>query len=545
MEKLKQDDIINIEIADYGMDGEGIAKYGDYTVFVPFAAVGDNATVKVVHVKKNLVFAKLYKIITNGDNRADYQCNRFMKCGGCDLMHLKYSEQIKLKRQNLINLLRKNTGFTGEVEPIVSSPNVLNYRNKIQLPFGTVNGKAALGFYRKNSHKIVSITKCFLHGEWVEKLIGVFLQFASDYNLSVYDEETGKGLLRHLVARFLDGNICIVLVINSDFLPHKENLINLLEKEYGTKYSLYFSPHKIKSNVVLGKKVVPIVERTFITNVLGVKFEINPFSFLQLNNEVRDLIYKKVIDEILNSNKVIAKKIDTVPFDIKESENKIVIDAYAGVGLLGAVLAKNGINVYNIEIVKEAVADADKLYELNKLNNYAVNICGDAALELPKLLKKLTVKRNWQTAFSVKLQDKITQNPTTPTAEISSGYKAKNNDTNDVDRLAIIEENNISSCQNICNINCEDKIINKALSNGNSVYVILDPPRKGCDAELLNTLVASSGIAKVIYISCNPATLTRDLAILQKTYCIKSVIPYDMFPQTKHLETLVCLTRKP
>ncbi|NLL55873.1 MAG: class I SAM-dependent RNA methyltransferase, partial [Clostridiales bacterium] len=236
---MKQDDIITLTITDYGMEGEGIGKVDNYTVFVPFAAKGEKVKAKVTYVKRNLVFSKLIEFIEPSENRVDYKCNRFMRCGGCNLLHLRYGEQLKIKRKNLINLLKKNTNIEIDVDDTVPSPKPFAYRNKIQLPFGTVNGKVAVGFYRRNTHKIVSIAKCFLHGDWVEKIIAIFLEFANDNNLTAFDDLTKEGLLKHLVVRNLSGKLCIVLVINGQELPYKEKLINKLDKEFLDTYLLY------------------------------------------------------------------------------------------------------------------------------------------------------------------------------------------------------------------------------------------------------------------------------------------------------------------
>lgn len=526
---MKQNDIIIVKIIDYGMDGEGIAKQGDFTVFVKFACVGETVKAKIAHVKKNLVFANLLEIIEKSNARAEYQCNRFMRCGGCDLLHLDYGEQLKLKKKNLENLLEKNTNVKMEIDSIVPSPKILGYRNKIQLPFGMVNNKVAVGFYKPGTHKIVSITKCFLHGEWIEKLIRVFLEFANWKNLTVYDDITQKGLLRHLIARYINGKICIVVVINAEELPFEKDLITILDKEFSDTYSLYVSPKLEHNNVVMGKTAFPIIERNFTIEVLGVKFTVNPFSFMQLNNEVRDLIYTRVISEI------------------SKTPNNIIIDAYAGVGLMGAVLAKNGARVYNIEILKEAIEDAKKLAEINNLSDRITNICGDASQELPLLINQLlsTLQKNFGNPNNNKSGTQIFQTmnfiPDKLKLNYSQKLSAESNEFN--------KSNNISiDCINDSVTNYDDEI-KYCEANGDgteqlkTLNIILDPPRKGCSIKVINALNSITAPHTLFYISCNPATLTRDLALL-KSYTIKSIIPYDMFPQTKHIETLVCLTRK-
>jgi len=456
--KLKQDDIVKVIIIDLGMDGEGIGKIEDYILFIPFALTGEEVEAKVTYVKRNLVFCKLINVISPSENRVVPVCNRFTRCGGCDLLHLEYDKQLEWKKHKLEVLLRKNAGINFEVDDTVacSSPN--SYRNKIQLPFGMVNGKVAMGFFRENTHEIVSITKCFLHGEWAEKLIKIFISYASENNISVYDETTKKGILRHMVAREIDGQIAVVVISNNSPLPKTDKLIEKLDSIFGQNYALYYSPKKTHDNVIMGDLVVPIKTKKIIANILGINAEISPFSFLQLNNEIRDKIYQKVIDEICFEDKF-----------------PLVIDAYAGVGILGAVLAKNGATVYNIEIVKEATLDGNKLAISNNLSDKITNINGDAAKELPKLVNILLGSQNYQ---------------------------------------------------------------------NRNLNIILDPPRKGCAQEVIDAINSLNIPNNIYYISCNPATLSRDLRLLNN-HTITAITPYDMFPNTKHLETLVCLTRKP
>lgn len=457
MPELKQNDIITVEITDNGMEGEGIARANDTTVFIPYCLKGEKVTAKINHVKRNVAYADLKEVLVPSPYRVTPPCNRFGKCGGCNLLHIDYSVQPEIKRQNLIRLLRKNAGIDFVPEPAEPCSHPYSYRNKIQLPFGYValEKRVTLGFYRENTHKVVAITKCFLHGEWAEKLIGVFLDYANRFSLSVYDENTGKGHLKHLVARYVDGKISVTVVTDNQPLRHVDYLLKKLGETFDD-FSLYQSKKPEKTNVIMGKTVIPIKYSPFVIDVLGIKTELNPYSFLQLNDEIRDKIYTKIIDDIPACS--------------------VVIDAYAGVGTLGAVLAKKGCTVKNIEIVKEATADGDKLARLNCLTDRITNINGDAAKELPILISRLS-------------------------------------DTQ------ILNIDNLS--------------------------IILDPPRKGCDERVINAINSLSVPFTLHYISCNPATLTRDLKILLSggDYEINYIKPYDMFPNTSHVETLVKMTR--
>ena len=455
MAMYKQDDIVTLDISGYGADGEGVAKADGFVFFVPFAAKGEKVKAKILHVnRKNLVFCELKEVIEPSEERIKPPCNRFTRCGGCDIMHLTYREQLKIKRDNIVALLRKNAGIAdAEVDEVVPCSTPYGYRNKIQLPFGTVNGEVAMGFYRENSHKIVSITKCFLHGEWVEKLIKVFVGFAKTHGLTAYDDGRKSGLLRHMVARKLNCGFCITVVTNQKKLPFADDLIKRLDEELGENYALFNSVKKAQDNVIMGETIFALKERETYAEILGVKLEINPYSFLQLNDEIRDKIYERIVREIGG-----------------ESGEKVVIDAYAGVGALGAILAKNGATVYNIEIVKEATEDGKKLAEENGLSARVFNVNGDAAEILPEILKKTEEKER---------------------------------------------------------------------------TIILDPPRKGCGEKVLKAIAEADKADRIFYVSCNPATLTRDLRILcDGGYEIEKITPYDMFPQTKHVETLVLLSRR-
>ncbi len=449
---IKQDDKLTLDIVDYGINGEGIAKYKDIVIFVPFAMKDEKVEVKITYVKRDFATAKLLDIIKSSPYRKETPCNRFHKCGGCNLLHIDYKLQLQLKENLLKTTLKKAIGEV-EIEKCVASANRLAYRNKVQLPFGIVNGRAAVGFFRPNTHKIVSITKCFLHDKWLEKLIKIVLDFVNDNHISVYDEKTQFGLLRHMVARFIDNKLCLVLVVNGDSLPYYEKLIESIKSSF-EDFSLYLSINKMKTNVILGDKLVALKEDKFIIDIMRVKAKVHPFSFLQINDQVRDMIYHRVID--------------------KAKDSDVVIDAYSGIGIMGAALAKSGINeVYNIEIVPEAVNDANELAKMNGIEDKVTNICGDTLEELPKLVKKLALQKK-----------KLT--------------------------------------------------------------IILDPPRKGVDKKTIAALNELEYPLELIYISCNPATLARDLYLLTNSdnFVINSITPYDMFPQTSHLETLVCLSRK-
>ncbi|MFA5448981.1 MAG: 23S rRNA (uracil(1939)-C(5))-methyltransferase RlmD [Clostridia bacterium] len=448
---IKLGDTIELDINDLGSNGEGIGHYENYTVFLPQALPKERVLARVEHIKKSLIFASLIKTITSSAQRVRPICPLFGRCGGCDIMHLEYSAQLDYKQSTLINILKKNANYTGEVDKVAPSK-PLYYRNKIQLPFGIQSGKVVLGFFKAGTHNVVPLTKCYLHADWADKLIGMVLGFANSTAQTVYNEKSGKGLLRHLTARYIDNKLSVTLVINGDGVDGIELLSNQLQRTFPS-VTLSLSVNKKQNNIVMGDKLIEVLKGEQTLSIGGVALALNPLSFFQVNDEIRDKIYTQII-EIIQPN-----------------PNTIFIDCYAGVGLLGALLAKSGVQTYNIEIIPEAVQDANALYAKNNLT--ATNINGDAAEALPKLL----------------------------------------------------------ASENL-------------YLDGKQIIIFLDPPRKGLSPELtatLNTLPLHKDLT-LIYLSCNPKTLSRDIAALS-SYHPTAITPYDMFPQTKHVETVVLMTR--
>ncbi len=446
--RLVQGTYIDVDIVDSGISGEGIAKVGGYVVFVPFAIVGERVKIRIEHVKKQYAHAVLIEVITPSPYRRKPVCTRFFRCGGCSMLHVEYAKQLEIKKKALLSTLYKNTHVEYTVDDVVPSTPEYPYRNKLTLPFGLTEGKVSLGFYRQNSHKVVSTLKCFLNGDWAEDLIAVILDYARRYNLTVYNEESGKGLLRHLVARYLDGFLSVVLVINGDSIPHQAQLIDSISEKF-PQFSLYLSINKKATNVVFGDRLVTLKEGEQHATILSVKFPVHPLAFVQVNIPIATKIYDRIVDWV------------------NPSQDTIFVDAYAGIGVLGCLMAQRGATVYNVEIVKEAVDSGKKLYQ-----NHAVQstfIEGDAAVELPKILK--------------------------------------------------------------------------TIDNNKEVYIFLDPPRKGLSQEVVDAVnkIGEDRRVHLIYLSCNPATLSRDMQKLH--YTPTSITPYDMFPTTEHLETLVCFDK--
>lgn len=442
---MKKNDIVELEIIDIGNNGEGIAKKDNLTIFIPFALVGEIIETLILKVNKHIAFGKINKIIKASKMRIEPICPYFTKCGGCDIQHIKYEEQLKIKNEIVKTALHKYAEIECDILPCFASEMQYGYRNKMQYPC-TVNG---IGMFAKNSHRVVSITSCPLSMPLCDMAYQMFKEFCSETNQSLYDEEKHYGLIRNVLFREIDNKVAICIVINGDKIDKIDVLIKKLKEKFNDNFSLFLNINKKKINTILSNETHCIYgEKELQCEDFGIKYFISPNSFLQINRDIQNKIYANVLDFI--------------------EKDDIVINAYSGAGLLTAIIAKKAKYAYGIEIIKQATDNANLLMQHNKVSNVK-NITADCAIELPKLISKF--------------------------------------------------------------------------ENKESTVLVLDPPRKGCEENILKA-INSSLPQKIAYISCNPATLARDLFTLKDNYSIHLIQPYDMFPQTRHIETLVLLKRK-
>lgn len=454
---MQKGDILDLEIASSGMEGEGVARHDGMVVFVPRTLVGEKVRVMVKEVRSRFARAGVVKLLQASPHRVKPRCRAFFKCGSCDMQHIDYPLQLEIKRNNVRACLAKTCGRDFDVAPTVASPLQYGYRNKIQVPLGVEGGKICAGYFAEGTHRLVPFPSfadgsCPMYDEGMQKILETFLSFADSQGLTCYDESTHKGLLRHFVARKVGDAYGVVIVGNGARLPHAEELVRAY-RALGVEFSLFFCSNTARTNVILQGPITTICGADSLPcEVLGIKAQVAPRSFMQINDRVRDLIYSEVAR--------VASRFDGAE----------VIDAYSGVGILTNILAAHAAHVVGIEIVPEAVADADRLTAFNGNSAKVTNICGDCAQCLPSQVADITQR-------------------------------------------------------------------------GAHSIVVLDPPRKGCDARVIRAL-CSALPDEIVYVSCNPATLARDIAAILPHYDPVSITPYDMFPQTKHVETLVVLQKK-
>ena len=462
---FKKNDILTVEITDMGVDGEGIGKVDGFTLFVKDALIGDVAEVKVMKAKKQYGYARLMKLLTPSPDRVEPVCSVARTCGGCQIQALSYSKQLEFKknkvRGNLIRIGGFAEGFIDEImEPIGGMEEPFHYRNKAQYPVGTdKEGNLIAGFYAGRTHQIIPNLDCALGAEINQVILEKILAFMNQYKLTAYNEETRKGLVRHILIRegFTTKEIMVCLVINGKKLPHSEKLAEVLAEIPGMT-SITFSINEENTNVIMGKQIQLIWGQTYITDYIGnVKYQISPLSFYQVNPVQTEVLYGQALQYAGLTG------------------NETVWDVYCGIGTISLFLAQKAKKVYGVEIVPQAIEDARRNAEINGIQN-AEFFVGKAEEVLPSYY-----------------------------AQYAKDYPGE---------------------------------------SAHADVIVVDPPRKGCEESVLQTMVNMQP-ERIVYVSCDSATLARDLKYLSGNgYQLEKVRAVDMFPHTGHIETVVKLVRK-
>ena len=452
--EFKKNDVLTVEIADMGTEGQGIGKIQGYTIFVKDAVIGDVAEVKLMKLKKNYGYARLMKLLTPSRYRTEPECGVYRQCGGCQIQPLMYTEQLKFKEKKVLNNLERIGGFSQvPMEPIMGMEEPYHYRNKAQFPIGkNKTGEVITGFYAGRTHDIISNTDCCLGVAENQTILQIVLDFMKRYHIPPYSEETGKGLVRHVLIRkgFATGELMVCLVINGKKLPHKEQLIEKLTALEGMK-SITLNVNQKKTNVILGEEVITLWGEDYIQDNIGeITYRISPLSFYQVNPVQTKRLYETALEYAGLSGQ------------------ETVWDLYCGIGTISLFLAQKAKQVYGVEIIPQAIEDARANASLNGITN-ATFYVGKAEEVLPELYQKESIYAD---------------------------------------------------------------------------VIVVDPPRKGCDEKCLDTIVKMQP-QRVVYVSCDSATLARDLRYLcDRGYELKRVRACDMFPQTVHVETVCMMERK-
>nr|WP_051527293.1 23S rRNA (uracil(1939)-C(5))-methyltransferase RlmD [[Eubacterium] cellulosolvens] len=490
----KKNDTVSIRITDVGQNGEGIGRTEDgYTLFTKNTVPGDLAEIRIIKTQKTYGFGRLMRLIEPSKDRTEPFCPIAGKCGGCQLQHMTYEAELRLKENKVRNDLERIGGILTErktiaavgqenthvpaelreagadgdskrregaavmMEPIVGMDRSIRYRNKAQFPIGAdENGNPIAGFYAGHSHRIIPCEDCMLGVEENRIILSAVLEWMKEQGVPAYNEETGKGVVRHVLIRkgFATGEIIVCLILNARELLHKEALIGKLSAVKGV-VGITISSNTKKTNVIMNAPVRTVWGAGEIVDILSsenfdihVRYRISPASFYQVNPVQTEKIYQKVLELA----------------DL--SGNETVMDLYCGIGTISLFLAAKAAKVIGVEIVPEAIEDAKKNAAMNEIGNADFYV-GKAEEVVPDLYAK--------------------------------GAKAD--------------------------------------------VVVVDPPRKGCNEKLLDTILKMDP-ERIVYVSCDPATLARDLKFLTANgYELTFVQPYDQFCHTVHIETVVLLTR--
>lgn len=450
---VKQGENIIISITGLGSSGEGVGKYEGFTVFVPGALPQEEVRAAVKVVKKHYASAQLLEIVKPSPERVQPACPVYDRCGGCQLQHLSYAGQLQVKRQHVQDALARIGHLDTEVLPVLGCANPWNYRNKMQFPAAMdAAGVLNIGCYAAATHSVVDTEGCLIQKEANNQVLLTVRKWMKRFGISAYDEKTGKGLVRHVMARagVRSGQVMAVLITSAYDIPHKKELISWLTTYVPELVSVVQNINKKATNVVMGSKTRVLYGEPTIKDSLGaLTFNISAQSFFQVNSEQAEKLYNKALE-----------------FAALQG-NETIVDVYCGTGTISLYMAKHAKKVYGIEIVASAIEDANRNAQDNGCAN-AEFILGDAAAELPELLAK-----------------------------------------------GVLPD-----------------------------VVLVDPPRAGCEERVLEA-IAGVGPQRIVYVSCSPASLARDLAYLEQ-HGYKAVVaqPVDMFPMTSHVETVVLLQKE-
>lgn len=572
---VAKNDEVTLDIIGMNHDGEGVGRADGYTLFVPGALPGEKISARVLKTKKQYGYAKMQTLFEASPARVEAPCEIFDRCGGCQIQHMDYTAQLEWKRQQVVNSLERigklnvrsliaesANGISGDAEELEGSTRVSadtaeggahaagpgeadregdaayevapaadpaasthseaagyapeasadqprqtreaeafgggegfeyaaegtadeagphaklmgdagsaaddsrgilvppalgmsepwRYRNKAQVPMGQEHGRLIGGFYARGSHRIVDMQTCIIQHEDNDQMVEVVKEIGRELGISAYDEETGRGLLRHVVVKvaFATGEKMVVLVTNGDRLPEAEQWIEGIRERVPGVRSICLNVNTRQTNVIFGDVTRVLWGEEVIHDYIGdVKFAISARSFYQVNPAQTEVLYGKTLEYAGLTG------------------NETVIDAYCGIGTISLFLAQKAKKVYGVEIVKEAIEDARKNAELNGFANAEFEV-GASEDVIPR----------WR----------------------EQGVKPD--------------------------------------------VIVVDPPRKGCDIKLLETIIEMKP-ERVVYVSCNPATLARDLRVLEDGgFKTVNVQPVDMFPQTVHVEAVALLERQ-
>ncbi|MCR4617679.1 MAG: 23S rRNA (uracil(1939)-C(5))-methyltransferase RlmD [Lachnospiraceae bacterium] len=516
-----KNDLIDLEIEDIGVDGEGIGHIDGYTFFIKDAVIGDVVTAKVMKANKNYAYARLEKVITPSPFRVNPKCEIARQCGGCQIQAMNYEKQLEYKHNKVRNNLKRIGGFEDKLldwimDPIVGMEEPWNYRNKAVYPVGyDKEGKLIAGFYAGRTHSIIAGEDCYIGDKGNKEILDIILSHMEKEGIRAYDETTREGEIRHILIRkgFTSGELMVCLIINNqglkrgadafrlkgkekspnkatekdknietldkaeiksgwitekEFIKGQGDLLATLSKIPGMT-SISVNINSENTNVILGKETYCIWGKPYITDSIGVRDmtkEGYPATGKRLEFHISPQSFYQV-------NPVQTEKLYSLALQYAGLKGKEAVwDLYCGIGTISLFLAGQAGKIYGVEIVPQAIEDARDNAIRNGIDN-AKFFVGKAEEVLPQFY------------------------------ELKSPTDMHHPDV-----------------------------------------IVVDPPRKGCDEMCLRTMVQMNP-ERIVYVSCDSATLSRDLKYLTTNgYKLLKVRPVDMFPHSVHVECAVLLQRE-
>ncbi len=447
---LIKNQIYETEITDYTAEGQGVAHIEGCAVFVPNAIAGERVRLQVTLARKTWAAGKITEILEKSPHRVNRACPVAKLCGGCDFWHMDYDEECRLKAERVKNCLNRIGGERLESVPILGAPTCEGYRNKAQYPVACKKGRAYAGFFRAGTHEVIENDRCRILPEETDRVKKIVIDYVNSNHVPVYDEQTHRGLLRHIYVRrgAVSGQILVCLVLNGDGLPKVQRLIEALKAVPGFT-TLVLSINTRQGNAVLGDKFVTLYGPGFIEDTLcGLSFRLSARSFYQVNHHQAQRLYETAIDLA------------------GITKDDLVLDLYCGVGTITLAMAGRAGKVLGVEVVPQAIEDARDNARRNGIEN-AEFFCADAG-EAALRLEKEGIHPD---------------------------------------------------------------------------IITVDPPRKGLNSDAIEAISRMSP-KRLVYVSCDPATLARDVALLkERGFRVEKVAAADLFPKCSHIESIALLKR--
>lgn len=449
MTEVRKNELVTVKVENWSGDGSGVARLNGLVIFVKGGLAGETCRVRLETVHKTAAWGRVEEVLEASPARIEPDCPYAPNCGGCQLRHMTYAQELELKRQHVQDALTRIGRQNITVDTIHGAEHPERYRNKAQFPVQPGEVGARIGFYRARSHQVIDAEHCLLQKPEADAAANAVRIWMRTCRIPAYDERTNRGLVRHVYVRTNRiGESLICLIVNGERVPSEKSLISRLRAACPKAVGILLGVNTKKTNVILGDRYRLLWGQDYLMDELcGLQFRLSVPSFYQVNREQAEVLYQRAADFSGLTGK------------------ETVVDLYCGTGTISLVMAKRAGHVIGAEIVPEAIADARENAVRNGIDN-AEFLCVDAGEAAAELARR-------------GLQPDV---------------------------------------------------------------ISVDPPRKGLSQPVIDA-IGRMAPKRVVYVSCDPATLARDVCLLtEQGYRLERAEAVDMFPRTMHVETVTLLT---